>query len=430
MKLPSTRSILYTFFTLCFIFGASFAIILYSRGYRLDLTKNSVKPTGLISATSDPIGAQILVDTRLRSATNNTFTIDPGWYTVQIIKEGYIGWQKKLRIQGEVVTRADAFLFPKNPSLSPLTTSGLEHPILSPDGTKIAYTIPLDVTRDGQSSKAGLWVLELVDRPLGRNRDPQLLGQSNGFFNLSSASLLWSPDSSQILVLLPGAARLYSSSKPLSFDDVSLDYQALIETWTIEKQLKDGQKLAAYKQDFINVATSSAKILSFSPDETKLLYEATAGATIPLIINPPLIGTNPTVEVRTIKHGNLYVYDSKEDKNYLVLSDTEVKQFAPSPTTKPTPKPKQPLQPIPPIQRQQNTLSPISWFPTNRHLIVAGDKKIDVMEFDRTNWITVYSGPFVDGFVAAWTNGSRLIIMTNLNPNAGTLPNLYTVNLR
>ncbi len=430
MKLPTTRSILYTFFTLCFILGASFAIILYGRGYRLDLRKNSVKPTGLISATSDPIGAQVLVDTRLRSATNNAFTIDPGWYTVQIIKEGYIGWQKKLRIQGEVVTRADAFLFPKNPSLSPLTTSGIEHPVLSPDGTKIAYTIPLDVTRDGQSSKAGLWVLELVDRPLGRNRDPQLLGQSSNSFNLSNASLLWSPDSTQILAMLPGSARLFNTSKALTFDDVSQSFEALIQTWTEQKTLKNSQKLTAFKQKFIDVATSSATILSFSPDETKLLYEATASATLPLIIDPALIGTNPTEEVRALKTGNLYVYDSKEDKNYLVLSGDEVKQLLLTPTQKPTAKPKLPLPQLNKITTQQISISPISWFPTNRHLILAGDKKIDVMEFDRTNWITVYSGPFVDGFVAPWTNGSRLIIMTNLNPDASTLPNLYTVNLR
>jgi len=74
-----------------------------------------------------------------------------------ISKEGYISWQKKVRVQGEVVTRADAFLFPTNPSLSPLTTLGVERPILSPDGKKVAYIIP-DGHLDGSlTKKAGLW---------------------------------------------------------------------------------------------------------------------------------------------------------------------------------------------------------------------------------------------------------------------------------
>jgi len=72
----------------------------------------------------------------------------------------------------------------------------------------------------------------------------------------------------------------------------------------------------------------------------------------------------------------------------------------------------------------------IHWFPTNRHLVLTLPGKIDIMEYDRTNWVTVYAGPFVDGFIVPWPNGSRIIVMTNLNPGVSLLPNLYTVNLR
>jgi hypothetical protein len=81
------------------------------------------------------------------------------------------------------------------------------------------------------------------------------------------------------------------------------------------------------------------------------------------------------------------------------------------------------------IENSGSTL-PVHWFPTSRHLLLTLNGKIDVMEYDRTNWITIYSGPFVDDFVAPWSNGSRIIILTNLNGDATTLPNLYTVNLR
>src|SRR3990172_5310980 len=65
-----------------------------------------------------------------------------------------------------------------------------------------------------------------------------------------------------------------------------------------------------------------------------------------------------------------------------------------------------------------------------RNLVLTFDCKIDIMEYDRTNWVTVYQGPFAEGFIAPWPNGSRIIILTNLNPRVSAPPNLYTVNLR
>ena len=96
------------------------------------------------------------------------------------------------------------------------------------------------------------------------------------------------------------------------------------------------------------------------------------------------------------------------------------------PTLTPTPKSAKSV----PASTIYDLGSNLHWFPSSRHLILTLNGKIDVMEYDRTNWVTIYSGPFVDDFVAPWTNGSRIIILTNLNGDATSLPNLYTVNLR
>jgi hypothetical protein len=396
-------------------------VIAYGRGYRLDFNKTSIKPTGLISATSDPNGAQVFVDGTLKTATNNSFSIDPGFYTIRISKEGFISWEKKIRVQGEVVSQATAFLFPTNPSLSPLTTLGIANPSLSPDGTKVAYTIPaagLDAT---SAKKSGLWYYELSEGPLGRNRDPIQLDTVNGF-DFDTSHITWSPDATELLVDNATGSRLYVLTKPNTFTDVTDTRQALLADWDAARTDTEKQKLAAFAPAIINMATTSAKIISFSPDETKILYEATASATIPQIINPPLIGTNSTPEDRKIVPGKFYVYDSKEDKNYFLLDQKELP--SPTPTLKSQPKADQPLT--------GKTVAeiPIHWFPTSRHLLLTLQGKIDVMEYDRTNWITIYSGPFVDNFVAPWSNGSRIIILTNLNGSALSLPNLYTVNLR
>lgn len=423
------RSFLIPFVTLCSILGVSLAVIAYGRGYRIDVKKNSLKPTGLISATSDPVGAQVFVEGTLKTATNNSFAIDPGWYNVTVSKEGYIPWQKKLRVQGEIVARADAFLFPTNPSLSPLTTLGIQNPLLSPDGTKIAYTIPKGHLDNGLTKKAGLWVYELSDGPLGRNRDPIQLAGIEDTFDVTTATLTWSPDSSQILTVTKGSgARLYDVDNPGTSTLATATYKALLTDWEEERITKDRQKLAAFKQPLIDLATSSAKIISLSPDETKLLYEATAAATLPIMIDPPLIGTNSTPETRTIKPGSIYVYDSKEDKNFFILDKKELPaaKTTPTPTRKPIVTAK--TAPIPDITTQESPF--IHWFPTSRHLLLTLPGKIDIMEYDRTNWVTVYAGPLSDGFVAPWNNGSRIIIMTNLNPGVSSLPNLYSVNLR
>jgi hypothetical protein len=405
MAIRKIRAFLIPFVTFCAIITASAGLIAYGRGYRPDFRKNTLKPTGLISATSDPVGAQVYIDGTLRTATNNSINVEPNWYTIRITKEGYIPWEKKVRVQGEVVARADAFLFPTNPSLSPLTSLGVVKPALSPDGTKVAYIVPFP-TNDNQFAvkNAGIWVYELADRPLGVNRDPKHIASWETSVDPEKVSLIWSPDASQLLVADGLSVRLYQTNKLDDFKIVTASYQSTLQEWQEDSDAKEKQKLAAFKQSIIDIATTSAKIITFSPDETKLLYEATKSATIPQVIVPPLIGTNSTEEERTIQPGKIYVYDSHEDKNYFLLDKKELL------------KPSSSHQPV--------------WFPTNRHLLLMLDGKIDVMEYDRTNWITVYAGPFTDGFMAPWPNGSRIIVLTNLNPKASTLPNLYTVNLR
>src|SRR5262249_13248792 len=146
------RSFLIPFVTLCIVLGTATAIIAYGRGYRVNLD-GSLKSTGLIVVQSDPSGAQIIIDDKLKTATPATLTLPPGWYTVTVTKEGFQPWSKRMKIQGEVVAKAEALLLPTNPSLTALTASGITSPVLSPDGTKLAYVIP-DTTPT--ASTAGL----------------------------------------------------------------------------------------------------------------------------------------------------------------------------------------------------------------------------------------------------------------------------------
>lgn len=375
------RSILFSFIIVGIILTVAAAIIAYGRGYRFDFTKQSLKSTGLVVVSSEPSGAQIVIDGKVKGATAGNLTLAPGWYTLSVSKESFQPWTKRIKVQGEVVTKIDALLLPTNPSLTPLTTTGVLSPTLSPDGSKLAYIIP-----DQKESKAGIWVLDLVNKPLGLNRDARQIAQGN----FTRVALSWSPDSKQLL-----AGNSLLEADILNEIPQSITIKTVQNDWKAIKMQREKEQLTAYPKTFIDFATSSANIVSFAPDETKVLYEATRSATLPPILLPPLLGANSTEEVRQIKPKNLYVYDMKEDKNY-GLSDS----------------------------------GNLMWLPSSRHFIFTTKDKIEIIDYDGTNRRTAYAGPFWDAFAVPWASGGKLVILTNLNPTVSSTNNLYVVNLR
>lgn len=380
-----------TFLLILILFVATVVIITLGRGYRFDFGNKTLSSTGLLVATSDPDGAQVWLDGTLKSATNTTLTLHPGWYQVKISKEGYLPWEKKMAIQGEVVAETRATLFPSTPTLAPLTNSGVIAPTLSPDGTKVVYALP------SPSLKAGLWFINLVSQPLGFSRDPQLLAKTTANLDFSAGSFSWSPDSKQVLVSVGPDSYLLEADKENQPQFLTRDALSnLLDKWSLEQKEKETDRLVTLDPDFTKIATESGKIVSFSPDETKILYQATSKATLPPILASPPLATNPTAEIRTLKPGRFYVYDLKEDKNFEISTPPD--------------------------------LASLTWFPSSRHLVEITSDEIAILEYDSTNKVTVYSGPF-EKFVASSPSGTKLLILTSYN-RPGGLANLYSVNLR
>jgi hypothetical protein len=139
------------------IFSATLALFLFARGWRLDLTKKELAVTGILVATSDPDGAEVYLDGKLRTATNNTINLPPGNYRVRIEKPGFSPWEKLVTIKKEEVIKTNAFLFPTLPDLHPLTFNGAAGAVLSPDENKIAFMTPPSTPSATRSSDSGLW---------------------------------------------------------------------------------------------------------------------------------------------------------------------------------------------------------------------------------------------------------------------------------
>ena len=60
-----------------------------------------------------------------------------------------------MQIEAELVTQANARLFPAVTSLQPVTYTGAANAIPSPDGQKIVYA----VTQSSEDANKGLWIL-------------------------------------------------------------------------------------------------------------------------------------------------------------------------------------------------------------------------------------------------------------------------------
>jgi hypothetical protein len=74
-------------------------------------------------------------------------------------------------------------------------------------------------------------------------------------------------------------------------------------------------------------------------------------------------------------------------------------------------------------------VSNLQWYPNSNHLLIRGSDRIELVEYDNTNRIALYAGPFNKEFVYPWPDGRKLVIVTNLNA-ALSLPNLYTVDVK
>ncbi len=383
-----------------FLVIGTILVILYGKGYRFSPDRG-IAGTGLLVTTSIPNGASVYIDGHLTTATDNTINLAPGWYTIKIAKDGYFPWEKKIHVQAEIVAKAEALLFPTAPKLESITSSGAQNPLIDPSHTRIAYIVASQSAR-----KNGIYVLAMNANPLlaFQGAATQIADDTVDIF--TNSTYKWSPDSQEILATIPSeTSETTYLLKTNTFNqapvDVTATLQATQNAWEKDQLEKEKARLATIKKPVRSMLTKNFTIFAWSPDNLKILYQASESATLPIIIKPRLVGTNNTPEERNIQKDKLYVYDILEDRNYQID--------------------------LPQPEEQKNTS--FNWLPDSKHLVWVHNKKIDIMEYDGTNITTVYAGPFDPQYVFPWATGTKIVILTNLE-NALSSPNLYTIELR
>lgn len=437
-----------------FILLGTLIAIQVAKGYR-PTKEGTLKGTGLLALNSDPKGALVYIDGELiQTLTDSTITLNPGNYLVEITMEGFSRWSKNLRIDKELVTATNAELFRTVPSLNPLTFSGAANLIPSPDGQKIAFAI----ASPSAQLKAGLYILELSDRNTLFSKTTRLVAQNPKNLDFTQAKILWSPDSNQLLASFPSVNYLLNpnqTTNPQDLVDASSQLTYLLTNWEQEITNREKQLLSSLPEAMIEIATQSAKNLYFSPDSEKLLYTAIASAQIPEGLTPPLPVRNSQPENRNLEAGNLYVYDIKEDQNFLLLDTTRFKfgqdftkialitelfpsrffsreEEATSSASLLLRDSSSLAQTIENFRGQYSSFpfTAYQWFPTSRHILIHLEGSVAVIEYDGTNLINLFSGVSVNNFIYPWPNGHKLVIHTNLTQNPLLPPNLYAINLK
>ena len=420
------KRLIFTVATIVIVIAITLILGALARGYRFDFKKKKLRATGLLAATSTPDGASVWINGKLKTATDQTISLSPGEYEVEIKKPGYSTWKKKITIYKELVVLTNAYLFPLAPDLKAITFTQALKPQISPDGSKVVYLTqreiissspspsPPPVATPSSSAKQQqtvIEILELGEKPFGNLNKPKLLAKIPSLPS-EAVTFTWSPDSRQILLsfttrrgenkLLLEINKTYDFTQPPLLSLTEKEEKAIVAAWQKEKDKEKKSQEEKIPIPLEKTLKENCQKISFSPDETKILYQAQKEVSLPeKIISKKVIALSSQKETRHLTPGNWYVFDIKEDKNFLVLSS------------------------------QDKNTPEIRWFPTSAHLILIYPKeKIDIIEYDGTNQTTVYKGPFEDYFAYPFPSGKKLLILTSLGGKNESASHFYAVSLQ
>ncbi len=263
----SKRFIL-TIVTLIVLVVAAGVVIFFAKGYTVSTKEKRIVGTGIITVSSLPDAAAVFIDGHLTTATNATVSSLPSrTYSVKVIKEGFIPWERSVEVKEGLVTALKITLFPAIPTIYPLTFTGVVNPVLSPDGAKLSFIVP-------GGKKAGVWVWTMSNnQPIAfaRSSEPHQIAAST-VVDYSKATLRWSPDSKQVL------AGVSKNNYLLNVDSLNTDprditaiLDSTLQSWEADVKDKETARVLSIKDLSVRQIASGSAGLRWSPDETKFM---------------------------------------------------------------------------------------------------------------------------------------------------------------
>jgi len=436
-KNPKKKRIIVNLAAISFLILGTAVAIKFAKGYRPDLQNKSLQGTGLLSLTSYPKSARVIINDKLTTVTDDKLYLAPGTYKVAIEKDGFHTWTKNLPIKEELVTSTDARLFPIITSISPLTFYQVKKTALNPDGTKIAYTLE----NAPQSTSNGLYIHSLTSNLLGSSNlqiAENILGR-----NYADSTLIWSPDSSQVLAVfiektktserITSAFLLSTKEKnSVNIADVTIRLPLIISEWQDQYAKLNLPSLSLFPEYIKTILTKDASNVFFSPDKEKVIYTPKSNQSLPANeIGSALPNINSTPDIRNLSKGQTYVFDLKEGTNYklnLASNSAEVqKQLIVSSSATPSAS----IDSLKQLKSQTESyyVSNYTWYSNSRQIIVTNDNGINIVDYDGENLININPTLPLNNFAIPSSDGTKLVALTNLNQKPSIF-NLFSFDLK
>ncbi|NBO17339.1 MAG: PEGA domain-containing protein [Proteobacteria bacterium] len=377
---------------LIILLGSTVLLYFFLSGWRpninftskVQLSDLKVKQTGMISAKSQPEGANVYLDDKLITATNNSISgVDLGKHKLKIVKNGYVTWEKEIEVFPELVTDITAMLISQTPRLEPLTNTGARKPTLSYSLEKLAF-----FSKDPEAS--GVWIVSFKDQGLNffANSAKNAVKDTNFVKYSDGKNITWSPDEDELLIET-NESKFYLVN--LTSNNVSpiTNPNETKDIWNkkIQKKRLDFISKIEIPEDRVKIASDENTI--WSPDNKKFIYKKVENNKIKYLIY------------------NMETPIPVGEKIETVVLELDEKQ----------PQPK------------------ITWYSDSFHIILVENfdeknhkGKISIVRIDGTNKVEIYSNTLYSNDVYTTIYGDKLVILTTFK--SGDQTDLYTLGIR
>lgn len=399
-----SKQFLFTIFSLTLIALIAGAAIFLAKGYRYQSDTRTFSGTGIISVISLPDQASVYLDGHLTTATDDNITsLPPKTYKVRIVKEGYVPWEKDIEVKQGLVSEIKATLYRSIPTIYPITYSGVDYALLSPDNLKLMYIIPNGLEGGlAAERKSGIWVWAMSTQNgigfAGGDQQRQIV-QSAGV-DYTQAKYKWSPDSSQIFVDLPERKLLLDTNRLNDIPrDITATYEATLKSWDQTEAQTRLTKLAQIEDISLRKTASESAALKWSPDETKIFYTDSQG-------NYKLNDLSVDKQFDLPKASS---YAFLPDSKHLVMIEAEVMKESKESS----------------LGKTESEESKVKTIKDS-----FAQTRISIIEIDGTNKAEIYYGPVEPNVVVPWPDNSRLVVISSLPTQTASQPNLYGINLK
>lgn len=317
-------------------------IVLYSQGYRFDLKNRTMTKTGAFYVKALPKNCDVSINGKLVSKTDFLFGTDlienliPATYLIEVKKQGYIPWQKNLKIKAMMTTEAkNIILFPQNLNLQ-IKTSNVSRIFPAPSNEKLI------LEKKGSQG----WYLTSFD--FKSNLEQTLISEKDFDKKKIGSTLLnltWSADSEKVIadISIGETEKFFLLEVENKISLLSLDPLGYFEK--ISFQTNDSSKFfvlkngSLYSGDFTSLKTIKLtdKIIDFAVADSKLYVLNSSGFVMEIdnftnfpgqkLSSEPLTIIPETpyelkIEQRYLflKHGNQLSWFDEKNNNFIEIA--------------------------------------------------------------------------------------------------------------